>query len=548
MSKSETSPLLNDDALHPCVVPVSRRIQWLLSFVFVAGLLIPPGTFIWNQSKGEPGLMEKIRNRLSTQSTDHSRQSRIVRQSPSLLDRIGALEKETESDPLNESSQKNGRRLQFELLHEGNRQVYPGNDGWLFYRPGLDSLTGPGPLHWKPDKHTGTAGSTESRNPVSVIVHFAHQLRQRGIDLMLLTVPDKASVQPEGIIRGDHQIRVHPDRNKLYFKLAREGIEIVDLLPIFEKERRAGRDVFLKQDTHWKPRAMELAARKVAQVLKRKNLLPGHPEKFARKKIKRSSLGDLVGLLDLGAPSLFAPEKVALSSLSGPRGDSPLVLLGDSFVNIYDDPSLGFGIKGESRIGAGFASQLAATLGFPVETFAINGDGATAPRQAFCAQTDEWIRSKKQVVWLIAERDLFLSHSAGLAAGVHWKNVEFTGSPEKVSGASGGQEIVITARLREKSRIRDPKQSPYTQALYAAKFDSVQVLSGPSLKRDTLTLFLWAFRDRKFLPTARIKEGQVYRLTLLPLNSLPEIRSVPQMNDFSVTELPLFAEKAERIP
>mgnify|MGYP006178977607 CR=1 FL=1 len=30
------------------------------------------------------------------------------------------------------------------VLGTGNEQVYPGRDGWLFYRPAVDSLTGPG--------------------------------------------------------------------------------------------------------------------------------------------------------------------------------------------------------------------------------------------------------------------------------------------------------------------------------------------------------------------------------------------------------------------
>ena len=43
------------------------------------------------------------------------------------------------------------RSVLTETLREGNRKTVIGNDGWLFFKPAIDGLTGYGPLKSEPD-------------------------------------------------------------------------------------------------------------------------------------------------------------------------------------------------------------------------------------------------------------------------------------------------------------------------------------------------------------------------------------------------------------
>ena len=98
--------------------------------------------------------------------------------------------------------------------------------------------------------------------------------------------------------------------------------------------------------------------------------------------VQRESIGDLVKLLDLKHPAqTFSPEPVLLKVIGEGTEDrdSPIVLLGDSFVNVFDDPTLGFEnpAKPTERIRAGFAQTLALRLQQPLDVIAMNGKGST---------------------------------------------------------------------------------------------------------------------------------------------------------------------------
>ena len=78
-------------------------------------------------------------------------------------------------------------------------------------------------------------------------------------------------------------------------------------------------------------------------------------------------------------------------------------MLGDSFSNIYSDPSLGWGV------GAGLAEQLSFYLQSPVDKIALNAGGALAARRALrrhWASSSGRLDSKRVVVYQFAVREL----------------------------------------------------------------------------------------------------------------------------------------------
>jgi len=80
-------------------------------------------------------------------------------------------------------------------------------------------------------------------------------------------------------------------------------------------------------------------------------------------------------------------------------GEAPVLLLGDSFSNIYSRPELEWGQ------GGGLGDQLRLRLGVPVQVLALNGGGATTVRQVL-ARRPALLRGKRIVVWACSARDL----------------------------------------------------------------------------------------------------------------------------------------------
>ena len=98
-----------------------------------------------------------------------------------------------------------------------------------------------------------------------------------------------------------------------------------------------------------------------------------------------SRVGDLVDLLQLTKDQqLFAPQTVTTQQVIDERSGGPVasdreaevLLLGDSFTNIYSTQGMGWGT------GAGFGQHLAYHLQRPIDVIAFNGGAATRPRGA----------------------------------------------------------------------------------------------------------------------------------------------------------------------
>jgi len=65
-------------------------------------------------------------------------------------------------------------------LRAGNEQVYLGRDGWLFYRPDVDYITGPPFLDPSQMRYRARVKQVQP-DPVKAIVGFRNQLTARGI-------------------------------------------------------------------------------------------------------------------------------------------------------------------------------------------------------------------------------------------------------------------------------------------------------------------------------------------------------------------------------
>lgn len=289
-------------------------------------------------------------------------------------------------------------------LEKKDTSVFAGPDGWLFLASELRFLA-----H---GKFWGAGARASSRgkaaDPLPAILDFHRQLRERGIDLLLVPVPPKVSVYPEKFSAAATVTAVAaPYLRQFYEELRAAGVDVLDLTPLFLQHRDQGRGpVFCETDSHWSGLGCVLAAQAIAERVK-----PKLPAALARKEYltdwkQLTITGDLAALLpaDRKKP---ATEKIAVRTVTEkangnavqPAAESPLLLLGDSHTLVYRE------LLAER---AGLLDQLAAELDFAADLIGTRGSGATAVRISLYRKTRNdpaYLAKKKVIVWCFAARE-----------------------------------------------------------------------------------------------------------------------------------------------
>jgi hypothetical protein len=293
---------------------------------------------------------------------------------------------------------------QFAWLHDGGAKALVGQDGWLFYRPGVQYLTE------RPGVREATGTAAEA---VAAIVAFRDQLAERGIRLLVVPTPNKESVYPEkltGRATGRSPLLASETR-ELLGGLRAAGIELVDLFEVFTQAKAAAANaapaLYLAQDSHWSPAGVELAARAVAQRI----LGCGWVKMGALSCELRLSpverLGDVLRLLRVPAlermvgPETVQTVQVVDSERGQPYRDDPeseILVLGDSFLRIYQQDEPG---------SAGFIAHLAKELRRPLASLVNDGGASTLVRQEL-HRRPTLLRHKRVVIWEFVERDIRL--------------------------------------------------------------------------------------------------------------------------------------------
>lgn len=488
----------------------------------------------------------------------------IARDTPGIRDHLQSFEKGVDSAPFTNPPQRFFQSLFTKALREGNPKCFVGQDGWFFYRPSLDAIGGYGPLKPEPDSVTKDPDRPIWSPPLPEVVRFANDLKERGVPLLLVPVPVKAMIYPEHTgAKSDGSALTHHDRDTFYAQLNEAGVETLDLLPTMMAAKAEGQ-VFLKQDTHWTTLGMEAALAAVVEKVKGMGLAGSGDLQVELRKADRSHMGDLVGMLEIDTDAAgFLPESqevaIVTDSATGevvaPDRRAPIALLADSFVNVYHDPMIGFGDPNwsgdgtESPIGAGFGQHLAARLGQRIDLVAKNGGGATASRQEFALRRqDDIVRSKKLVIWLLAERDLFLSATpAGsdvLFRPVKWNDNDSEPAITNTNGEPNGESLVLNATLKARSAVNDPKATPYPDSLFTAEFTVDEIVSGEFSETEAHVV-LWGFRNREYTPSAHIEEGKAYQIRLVPFSTKAELQSLNLADDLLLFSDQYFAEKIE---
>jgi alginate O-acetyltransferase complex protein AlgJ len=279
-----------------------------------------------------------------------------------------------------------------------------GEDGFLFYRNSLDYVAG-GDLEKQ----------RKGKNPLPVIVEFKRELERLGVDFLFVPVPTKVEVYPEKLVRPvrglDREI-INPHFRKFLLSLAREGVEVVDLLPIFleakaSKTPAAEQLLFQRQDTHWTDRGLRLAAEQLSTRIKKYpwyGALNQHARAFSERETKFTRFGDLQSRLPEAEQKKYTPETLVARQVLGPDRepysddpDSPIVLLSDSFGGVY---------QLTDAEHAGVSAHVARGISYPLDLVMSYGGGPNV-RQKLLRRGTEALGTKKLVIWLMTARDLY---------------------------------------------------------------------------------------------------------------------------------------------
>jgi hypothetical protein len=300
---------------------------------------------------------------------------------------------------------------QFILLGDCGDKAVRGRDGWFFYKPEVQYLVqrenqrGRESLSARGEPLEGNVSERDSR-PLPAIVSFRDQLAARGIPLLVVPAPDKASVYPEmltarALLSGEP---VNRHTREFLAQLEGAGVEVVDLFAVFEQAKAEGPQddaaaLYLAQDTHWSPEGVRLAARAVAHRVLKRGWVPQGTVRYELKPIAVSRQGDILQMIQV--PQIerrFPPEEIVCSQVIPYRDDpaSPILVLGDSFLRIYQ--------QDEPR-SAGFIAHLARELGFPLASLVNDGGGSTLVRQDL-SRKPGLLAGKKLVIWEFVERDI----------------------------------------------------------------------------------------------------------------------------------------------
>jgi hypothetical protein len=428
------------------------------------------------------------------------------------------------------------------LLGAGNEQVYLGHDHWLFYRADVDHVIGPPFLDPVRMKHRLQASRVQP-DPIQAIVDFRNQLAARGIDLVVLPVLVKPSIEGE-MLAVSNASRAqaggalpNPSFNEFKARLEREKVRVFDPAPLLMERGRNG-PLYLETDTHWRPETMEFVAQRLADFLQ----LPATAGSTLPSIIEREVVarGDIAAMLKLSrADKFFPPEKVTIrqvvtgNALWRPSREADVLLLGDSFSNIFSFEAMGWG---ES---AGFAEHLSVALRRPIDSILRNSDAAFATREILSnelARGHDRLAGKKLVIWEFAARELSFGN---------WKLLDLKlgeAKPSRFLTLKAGEQIAVSGTVESISPVPRPGTVPYKDHIEALHLiDIVAADSRGEGAADTFrdaashaqaVVYLWSMRENVWTSAARLRPGDRVNLRLRPWSDVSA-----QYEKFNRTEL-----------
>ena len=528
---------------------MSARLRLLLTLFFLVWIVAVPLFQLGFDVVGDrtlPGFDVSPKKN----STDKAFVTRIEQGNNRLLHNMKILETDLEENSfLRRFCLPPLQYLLTRFLGQGNEKVVIGKAGTLHYSPGIDALVGPPFLSEIQQGARVEAAKAWDRpvqpDPLLAIRQFRDQLAARDIALLVLVAPTKASVEP-GTLSGRffESGPVNSSWPTFVAALKKENIPLFDPRKILAGYAQKHNTAFLATDTHWLPGAMETVAAKFAGYIRQR--FPGlsyDEQALQQVEVVREGEGDIARMLVLPeGEKLYPPQQVITHQVLSqenefwqPTRQSELLLLGDSFTNIYSVEGLGWGS------GAGFAEQLSRFLGAPLDLLSRNDNGAYVTREMLAAELHrgrDRLEGKRLVIWEFAERELVLGD---------WRLFDLDLRQAVTSDfyqvEDGAQEL-ISGTVAAVSRSARPGSVPYRDNILTLQL--VDVAGENGTVHGQAIVYGWGMRDNVLMPLARIRPGDRIKMTLTSWDSVESryggYRRSPLDDEMLELELPNWGE------
>ncbi|NKB24887.1 MAG: hypothetical protein GKR87_11020 [Kiritimatiellae bacterium] len=389
-------------------------------------------------------------------------------------------------------------------LQAGNEQVYPGIYPWLYYRPDIDYAIQPGFLNKRHKK---------KETPVSTILDFQQQLAQRGITLILLPTPVKPTIHPE-FFTSRYGVRSPPLHNASYTNLLtnlrQRGVHLFDPTPhLIERASLSNQLQYLQTDTHLTFEAMTVTAQQLAFYIKEHMKPPPKTISYKQTEQVVTNQRDIAVMLKLPSSHAFYPQEIQTlqqvltpnDELWKPELSADILLLGDSFSNIYSLEGMGWGTS------AGLAEQLSFYLQRPLDAIFRNDAGAYATRQILSqslARGRDRLDGKKIVIWQFAARELFQGDWKKYSLKLGQSQLSDFYSPTTTISGSGTIAVI--------SRSPKPGTVPYKDNMITLHLVDLVIPAITSLQQ--ALVYTWGMRKNRLTQAAYLRPGDRVELSL----------------------------------
>ena len=407
-------------------------------------------------------------------------------------------------------------------LGAGNEKAYCGVQPWLFYRPGVDYLSGP-PFLDPVQLQKRAAGGSEWATPIEpdpriAILHLKEQLSHRNIELIIVPTPIKAMIYPEKLSHryvGRQTELQNPSYERFKEEMEREGVLVFDPAPLLIGAKAKGGQVqYLANDTHWRPEAVELTAEKLKDFIQEHVSLPSlTPSGYRAERSGITQLGDLAVMLGLPVKQqIFPREKVSIRKVLGAGGEpwqpqktADVLVLGDSFSNIYSLGAMGWGE------GSGFIEQLSYALQRPLDRITRNDNGSYATREfltAEMAKGRDRLAGKRLVIYQFAIRELAVGN---------WKRIDLKpGTPQQVKYLTlpPGSERIVRGRIETVSAVPRPGTVAYKDHVMAIHLTDLETDGRPMAETEAM-VYMRSMANNVWTAAAQYRPGESVALRLI---------------------------------
>lgn len=224
-----------------------------------------------------------------------------------------------------------------------------------------------------------------------------------------------------------------------------------------------------------------------------------------RQPVEIAALGDIAHMLKLPeGQTLFPPERVTThqvladdGQLWRPSADADILVLGDSFSNIYSLEPLGWG---ES---AGLIEQLSCEMRRPVDRLVRNDDGAHATRALLSrelARGRDRLDGKRIVVWQFSARELSIGD---------WQLIDMEvrePEPADFFAPEPGEEVWVRGWVRDISPAPRPGTVPYRDHVVSVHLVDLEH-DDERIRDQQAVVYMMSMEDNVWTPAARYRRG-----------------------------------------